>query len=150
MNKITASLAGAGALVLTAGALSGCSSLIDELAHHQRSGSYAALADVPAGELDAPWLPADATEIELTRTTDADASDAAVLVQSETDLDAALCAPVERQSAPAYALEGAPDVYKISDAFACGTWTVVATEDGWLGWTPGDPDETALSPAAAR
>jgi hypothetical protein len=47
-----------------------------------------------------------------------------------------------------YALKDAPAVYEMDKVFACGDWSVVRTDDGWLGWTPNAPDEAAESPAS--
>jgi hypothetical protein len=135
-------------LTVSAGAailLTGCSTMEGAL-HKEESSTY---EDVPAFDeesgLDAPWLPEDGTAIAVTRSTEA--RDAAIAVESAADLSPELCAEVARQSAPAYQPGAEVDVYKISEAFACGVWTVVQTDDGWLGWTPGDPDEKAQSPS---
>jgi hypothetical protein len=136
------------ALAVTTGAailLTGCSTVEDAL-HKEKRSTYENLTafDDDSG-IDATWLPEDASGIEIIRSTQAD--DAAIALESSADLSSELCAPVERQSAPAYQPGPEVDVFKISDAFACGDWTVVETGYGWLGWTPGHPDEKAQSPS---
>ena len=126
--------------------LSGCS-VVDELAHKMRSVSYDTAAEVTAEwEGDAPWLPSDAIDISIRESTVNDT--AVVLVTSDATLDPELCTDVPRQSAPAYQVDGAPSAYDASDAFACGAWTVMAAENGWLGWTPSHPDEEEQSPTS--
>ncbi|WP_210098914.1 hypothetical protein [Microbacterium phyllosphaerae] len=34
-----------------------------------------------------------------------------------------------------------PDPYKAKTVFACGDWSVVASDDGWFGWTPNSEEE---------
>jgi hypothetical protein len=124
--------------------LTGCSAIEDVL-QKEKSSTYddrdAFTAD---SGLEARWLPEDSTAIDVVRSTQA--ADAAIAVESSTLLAPDLCAEIDRRSAPAYQPGPEVDVYKISEAFACGDWTVVQTDDGWLGWTPGDPDEKAQSP----
>ncbi|MET0843647.1 MAG: hypothetical protein ABWY23_07340 [Mycetocola sp.] len=133
------------ALALPLGiALSGCS-VIDEVAHKMRTEHFdtaAELADDWQG--DAPWLPSDATDIRIRESTINDT--AVILATSGTDLDPAVCTPVSRQSAPAYSMDDAPDVYAADEVYACGVWTVMASDDGWYGWNPGHRDEQAQSP----
>ena len=135
------------ALLVTAGlTVSGCA-MVDELVHHQKSGTFEDRSAFEAdSDLDAPWLPSDSSEIRSTRSTQAD--DATVAVLSKEELSADICAEVPRQSAPAYALEDTVNVYKVSDVFACGAWSVAKTPTGWVGWTPNHPDEKAQSPAS--
>lgn len=124
---------------------SGCS-VVDEVAHDQKSAEFADTAALTAdGGLTVPWLPDDSTAIRVTRSTQAD--DAAVAVASEADLSTSLCAEVPRLSAPAYAVDDTVDVYDHASVFACGEWSVVETPTGWLGWTPNHPDEKAQSPS---
>ncbi|MDN3310778.1 hypothetical protein QWJ90_07535 [Microbacterium oryzae] len=125
--------------------LTGCSTVEDVLHKEKRSTYENPTAFDDDSGIEAPWLPEDATGIEVTRSTQA--NDAAISAESYADLSSALCAPVERQSAPAYQPGPEVDVFKISHAFACGDWTVVKTDYGWLGWTPGHPDEKAQSPS---
>lgn len=124
--------------------LSGCS-VVDEAVYKMGSVSFdtaAEVADEWKGE--ATWLPSDATDIEIRESTADDT--AVILAISDATLDPELCAVVPRQSAPIYQLDGAPSAYDASDVFACGVWTVMAADDGWLGWTPNHPDEAQQSP----
>lgn len=136
-----ASLAAAVLLV----SLTGCSGIGDAL--RQEASHEFATRDQLVKEWgkDAPWLPDDATSIVTRESTAGDP--ASVTSGSATGLDPSLCAETERRSAPTFALEDTPDVYKIDRIFACGEWAVVATDDGWYGWTPNHPDERAQSPA---
>lgn len=127
---------------LAVSSLAGCS-LVDELAHKQKSEEYAsASAFETESDLDAAWVPSDATDIRIVRSTTAD--DASVLLLSPSELDAEDCFEVPRASAPAYSIEGSPEVYGQDEVFACGTWSVVAAEGGWFGWTPNHPDERTV------
>jgi len=100
-------------------ALSGCA-VIDELAHHQRSSSYEDLAAAPeSSPARAEWIPDDARSIRITESTRPDAA-AVVLVTSSSSLDPGVCTEASRQSAPSYAIDGAPDVYTFDTVFACG------------------------------
>lgn len=125
--------------------LTGCSSigqvLRQEAAHEFESQGQL----VTQWGKDAPWLPADATSIRTYEATDGDP--ASLTAVSDADVDPARCAKAERGSAPTFAIEDTPDVYKIDRVYACGDWAVVPTEDGWYGWTPNHPDERAQSPA---
>ena len=124
--------------------ISGCS-VLDEAAHKMRSVSFDTSAEVTdEWKGTAAWLPSDATDIEIRESTVNDT--AVILATSDATLDPALCTVVPRQSAPAYQLDGAPSAYDATEALACGAWTVTATEDGWLGWTPNHPDEAKKSP----
>lgn len=126
--------------------LTGCS-LIDGFNPKERSVSYDTAAEVTdQWKGDAPWLPADATDIEIREST-LDGT-AVLLAASDANLDPELCASVPRQSAPAYRVDGSPDPYKAKEIFVCGTWAVMASDDGWFGWNPNHPDEAAQSPAA--
>lgn len=133
------------AALLLIGSLAGCSAVGDAL-QREASGSFDTREElVEEWGKEAPWLPADAESI-VTRESTAGAP-ASLSALSASDLDPGQCAEVERRSAPTIALEDAPDVYKIDEVYACGDWSVVATEDGWYGWTPNHPDERAQSPA---
>ena len=124
--------------------LSGCS-VIDAAAHKMRSVSFDTATEVTdEWKGEATWLPSDATDIEIRESTINDT--AVMLAASDATLDPELCVVVPRQSAPVYQLDGAPNVYKADEVFACGVWTVMAAEDGWLGWTPNHPDEAKQSP----
>lgn len=124
--------------------LTGCTS-VGDLLQQEASHEFPTRADLAAewGK-DAPWVPADATAISTRESTAGDP--ASLIAVSAADLDPAQCAEVDRESAPIFALEGTPDIYKTDHVFACGSWAVVATDDGWYGWTPNDPDEQAQSP----
>lgn len=126
--------------------LTGCSGIGDAL--RQETSHEFATKDqmVEQWAKEAPWLPSDATSILTREATEGDP--ASLTAVSGTELDPAQCVEVERASAPTFALENTPDVYKIDRVFACGSWAVVATDDGWYGWTPNDPDEQAQSPGA--
>lgn len=148
MHKRTARRAAALGVVLLPAALlaTGCS-VIDQVVYKQHTLSFDDAAAFAKGWKSAPdWIPADAENIDGVASTQA--PDAAILMQSEEDLDPALCVAVPRQSAPIYALKDAPNVYEMDDVYACGTWSVVATEDGWFGWTPNHPEEAAASPSS--
>jgi hypothetical protein len=126
--------------------LVGCAAVVDAL-----RGEAAAEFDTRADLVDdwgkaAPWLPADATDIVTHESTEGDP--ASLRAVSATALNPAHCVEVERESAPMFTLAETPDVYKIDRVYACGDWAVVATDDGWYGWTPNDPDERAQSPAS--
>lgn len=125
--------------------LTGCATIGDVFT---RQASHAfATRDELAREWtkEAPWLPADAEAIVTRESTAGDP--ASLIAISGEALSAELCTEVERQSAPHFTLEGAPDIYKIDRVFACGDWAVAATDDGWYGWTPNHPAEKRQSPA---
>lgn len=126
-------------------ALAGCS-VVEELAYKQRDLSYDTAAELTSDwDGTAAWVPDDATGVRIVESSGED--DTAVLIlTSAEELDEAVCAPIDRQSGPAYDPGDAPDPYAMSDAWSCGVWTVVATDDGWYGWTPNHPDEEAQSP----
>jgi len=135
------------ALIPAAAVLSGCS-IVDEVLYHERSVEFETAADLTtewAGS--APWVPGDATDIRIREKTEGDV--VAILLTSSAALDDTLCAEVERRSAPVFAVEGAPDVFKTDQVWACGEWAVVASDGGWFAWTPSHPDEQAASPSAA-
>ncbi|MFB4349675.1 hypothetical protein [Microbacterium sp. CR_7] len=145
-RNLLTSVAAVGLLASVALTASGCA-VVDGLVHKQKSAEYTDAAAFAAdGDLDAPWLPADGTQIRVTRSTQAD--DAVLAAESGEELDPAVCAEVPRQSAPAYTLDDTVDVYDLDTVFACGDWTVAKTSDGWLGWTPNHPDEAAQSPTS--
>ncbi|WP_214466423.1 hypothetical protein [Microbacterium flavescens] len=150
-SRTSARLAALALVAAAAVAVPGCA-VVDELVYKQRSSSFDALADAPdASVAHAAWVPADATDIQIVESTNADAGNATLLLTSSAPLDPDLCVEVDRQSAPSYAIDGAPEIYGENGAatvFACGAWSVVASDDGWFGWTPNHPDEHARSPAA--
>ncbi|MBN9142237.1 MAG: hypothetical protein J0H23_15590 [Micrococcales bacterium] len=133
------------AVIPAAVVLSGCS-LVDEVVYQQRSERFSTVTELTtdwAGS--APWVPDDADDIRIRESMNGNV--VVMLVSSEAELDGGLCAEVERQSGPSYALEGAPDPYAATGAYACGDWTVIAADGGWYGWTPNDPEERTASPS---
>jgi hypothetical protein len=132
------------ATAVAASLLTGCSS-IQQTLQHESTGAYADAAALTEGwDKTAPWLPDDATDISVHESTQGEP--ASLLARSDSDLDTSQCTQVDRQSAPTFAIDGAPDIFTIDRVFACGDWAVVTTDDGWYGWTPNDPDEKAASP----
>ena len=152
MHRIRTStrLAALALVAAAAVALPGCA-VVDELVYKQRSSNFDALADTPDDSVaHAAWVPADATDIRIVESTQSDADTAAMLFTSSAALDPDLCLEVDRQSAPLYAIDGAPEIYGEhgkESVFACGTWSVVPSDDGWFGWTPNAPGEQAQSPS---
>ncbi|GAA3214343.1 hypothetical protein [Microbacterium terregens] len=137
----------AAGLVAATLALQGCA-VVDELVYKQRSSAFpTAEAAREAWDLDAAWVPADAKDVRVVESTVAGASDAVLLVSSDTALDPALCAEVIRQSGAGYTIDGAPDAYRADTVFACGPWSVIPSDEGWFGWTPNHPNELAQSPS---
>ena len=125
--------------------LTGCS-VVDEL-RNEASSEFASTAELASDwKQDAAWVPGDATDI---RTRFSTVSGTAILRATTTSpLDPELCAEVDRQSGPAFEQDWSGDPY-VDNAWACDNWTVVATDDGWYGWTPNHPDEQAQSPSTA-
>ena len=144
MTNSRRTLIAAGGL-LTALSLSGCS--IADTLQNESSHEFTSVTVMESDwNADAPWVPADATDIRIHSSLD---GEIAILSATTTDdLDPALCAEVERVSGPVYGEDWAPDAYDADEAWACGVWTVIPTDDGWFGWTPNDPDEQKASPAA--
>lgn len=123
-------------------------SVVDELAYQRHSASFEDVSQMNEdGDLQLKWMPSDATSIRVVESTRQGATDATVLVDSASDLDPALCAPVDRQSAPSLSIAGALDVYAVDTVYACGAWTIVPTPEGWYGWTPNAPGEEAQTPS---
>lgn len=131
--------------LIAATTLTGCGS-VTNLVNKEKTGEYADVAALEDWDGTAPWIPSDATDIRTHESTDGKVS--VVLLDSATELDPALCAEIDRESAPAFSIDGAPNVYKTDRVFACGDWTVAPAKAGWYGWTPNDPDEKEQSPAA--
>ncbi len=126
-------------------ALTGCSTAAD-LVNEVSTESFSNAVELDsAWDHSAPWLPAGATDITARWSTRDDT--ATLLVVSVEELDPAKCAETNRQSAPTLEIDGAPDAFSIDRVYACDDWTVAQTDNGWLGWTPNDPDEKAQSPA---
>lgn len=143
MNARTAIAAPA---LLLAGLLSlaGCSAY-DSLVHKQATSTFDDAAAFHEGaEVDADWIPADAAEITVRTSTLEDAADAVILLSGDAALPPS-CVEVERFSAPAWTLDGAPDPYAAKTVFACGDWSVMPTDDGWYGWTPNSEEEKAAT-----
>jgi hypothetical protein len=124
-------------------ALTGCSSIQGAL-QKESSVEFDTAADVAdAWDRTAPWLPEDATDIRIQQATEGDP--AVLLATSDAELDPALCAETDRQSAATFTVDGAPDSYAADSVLACGDWAVIPTDDGWYGWTPNHPNEKAVS-----
>lgn len=137
-------VAAGGSLTL---ALAGCTG-IQEAFSQEVTTEFRDTAEVVAqSATTVPWLPADATEIVLK--TKRDGEVAAAIARTGSALDPATCLEMERQSAPTVHIDDAPDVYAKDRVFACGAWSVIATTDGWYGWTPNSPGEKEKSPAAS-
>ncbi len=128
-----------------ASALPACSAM-DEVAHKVRSEHFTSTKQLAAKwDGTATWVPTDGTDIRVRESTVA--RDAVILVTSEAALDPVLCPVVDRQSAPEYNIDGAPDAYTAKNVYACGAWSVIRAKGGWLGWTPNHPHEQEQSPA---
>lgn len=124
--------------------LTGCSAY-DSLVHKHATSTFDDVKAFGDGtDVDADWVPADATAITVRTSTMDKASDAVILLTSGSAL-ADDCAEVERLSAPAWVLDDAPDPYTAKTVFACGDWTVMATDDGWYGWTPNSDEERSAA-----
>lgn len=147
-HRVTKSLFFVATATLALFTVTACSA-VEEITSQQHSSSF---ADVSAmkkdSDLEVRWMPSDATSIRLVETTREGAEDATVLLDSASDLDPAICAPVDRLSAPSLSVEGAPDVYTLASVYACGEWSVAPAADGWYGWTPNHPDEQDDSPSS--
>ncbi|MFN3949774.1 hypothetical protein [Microbacterium sp.] len=129
-------VAAGGALTL---ALAGCTGIQDALSQ-ETTAEFSDAADLEARwDTSVPWLPADATAIVTKTKPDSDI--ATVLLRSGSALDAATCTEVDRESAPTVNVPEGPDVYAASRVFACGDWSVAATDQGWYGWTPNSAGE---------
>jgi hypothetical protein len=122
--------------------LAGCASIKDQL-QNESSVEFATATEV-ATEWDktAPWLPEDATDIQIRQSAEGDP--AVLLSTSDAALDPSLCVETERKSAPTFTEDWSPDSY-VDTIFACGDWAVIPTDTGWYGWTPNHPDEKAAS-----
>nr|WP_314840819.1 hypothetical protein [uncultured Microbacterium sp.] len=146
MNARTA-LAAPGLILAGLLSLTGCGAY-DSLVHKQATSTFDDAAAFDDGaEVDADWLPADATEITVRTSTVEGTADAAILLSSEESALTGDCVEVERFSAPAWVLEGAPDPYTAKMVFVCGDWTVMAGSGGWFGWTPNSEEERSAASA---
>jgi hypothetical protein len=136
-------------LALAALSLTGCAQLYDTL-HNERQTTYedaAALAADWTGS--AAWVPGDATDITVRESSDGTV--ASLALSSASPLDPADCAETDRLSMPSLGGDWAPDdddIVKATTVYACGDWAVLATDDGWYGWTPSAPGEQEAAPAA--
>jgi uncharacterized protein YceK len=133
------------AVVIVGVALTGCSSIIDQIPR-EKSHEFTSAQDL-ARNWNQPvaWLPSDAT---LIKTREAAAGSPAILAATtDAELDGSQCAETDRQSAPTFSDEWSPENVYVDRVFACGDWAVIKTDSGWFGWTPNDPDEKAVSPA---
>ncbi|MGX1792701.1 hypothetical protein ACWIDW_07120 [Microbacterium sp. NPDC055312] len=141
MNARTA--LAASALIAAAGfSLTGCA-VYEELVHQQSTHTFDDLAAFRAeADVDAPWIPADATDITVRTSTSESSDDAVILLTGDFAL-AGDCTDVERRSAPVWTLDGASDPYAGKTVFACGDWSVIPADDGWFGWTPNSDAERA-------
>lgn len=143
--RFAAILTAAGLLVLSAG-VTGCS-VVDQLAHKMTTDHHDRFEALPEDlSAAAPWIPSDATDITVVSSTVDDATTIR-LSANDDELDTALCAEADRQSAPTMSMDDAPDVYAVDHVLACGAWSVIPTDDGWFGWTPNHPDEEKQSPS---
>ncbi|PCE16324.1 hypothetical protein AUC47_00260 [Microbacterium sp. SZ1] len=146
MNARTA-LAAPALIVAGLLSLSGCSAY-DSLVHKYSTSTFDdANAFDRSAEVDASWIPADATDIALRTSTLEDAADAVILLTSDSPLSDD-CREVDRYSAPSWVLDDAPDPYEAESVFACGDWSVIEGDGGWFGWTPNSPEERAAATAA--
>lgn len=125
--------------------LTGCSAY-ESLVHKQSTATFDDVEALEDGaDLDAAWIPADASDITLRTSTVEKASDAVILLTSASEL-VGDCAETERLSAPAWVLDGVPDPYDAETVHVCGDWSVIPTDTGWYGWTPNsDEERTAAS-----
>jgi len=124
--------------------LSGCAVL--DVVRHETGGTFDTTMDLTNHwDKSAPWVPADAVDIETRESTQGDPAILRAITTSE--LDPTLCVEVERQSGPSFEQDWSVDPY-VDTVWACGDWAVIPTEDGWYGWTPNHPDEKAQSPVS--
>lgn len=135
------------AAALLALSLTGCSAVTDLLHNETETG----FDDLEAFEEEWPradeatWLPGDAELIHVRESSDADP--AIIGFQSASLLDPTKCTETERLSGPSFTDEWAPEKVYVDRVFACGDWAVMATDDGWFGWTPSAPGEQKVAPA---
>ena len=145
MNARTA-LAAPALIVVGLLSLTGCSAF-DSLVHKQATSTFDDVTAFDDGaEVDADWIPSDATDITVRTSTLEDAADAVILLASHSALSGD-CTEVDRYSAPSWTLDDAPDPYTAKTVFACGDWSVMAADDGWYGWTPNSEEERSAAAA---
>lgn len=124
--------------------MTGCSAY-DSLIHKQATSTFKDVDSFDDGaEVDVDWIPSDAIQITVRTFTVEKAADTAILLSSESPLSDD-CAEVQRYSAPAWVLDGAPDPYAAKTVFACGDWSVMDTGTGWYGWTPNSEEERSAA-----
>lgn len=124
--------------------MTGCS-VYDSVIHKQATSTFEDVDTFDNGaEVDADWIPSDAIEITVRTSTVERATDAVILLSSESPL-AEGCTEVERYSAPAWVLDGAPNPYTAKTVFACSDWSVMDTDSGWYGWTPNSEEERSAA-----
>ena len=127
--------------------LTGCSAVTDLLYDETESE----FADREAFEKDWPradsaqWLPGDAQTIHVRES--GDGTVAIIGFASASELDAQHCVETERLSSPSFTDDWAPSEVFVDRVFACGDWAVMATDDGWFGWSPSAPGEQEVAPA---
>lgn len=145
MNARTA-LAAPALIIAGLLSLSGCSAY-DSLVHKYSTSRFDdSNAFDKSAEVDASWIPSDATDIALRTSTLEDAADAVILLASDSPLSDD-CREVDRYSAPSWVLDDAPDPYGAESVFVCGDWSVIAADGGWFGWTPNSPEERGAATA---
>ena len=137
-------IAAVGILALS---LTGCS-MVTDLLHNETESEF---ADRAAFEKDWPradsaeWLPDDAQLIHVRES--GDGTVAIIGFASASELDPQQCVETDRLSSPSFTDDWAPSEVFVDRVFACGDWAVMATDDGWYGWTPSAPGEQEVVPA---
>ena len=128
--------------------LTGCSAVTDFI-HNETESEFddlAAFTENWHGAQSAQWLPGDAELIHVRESTDG--GTAIIGFSSGSLLDPTKCAETDRLSGPSFTDDWAPEKVYVERVFACGDWAVMATDDGWYGWTPSAAGEQAAAPAA--
>jgi len=130
-------------LAVAAVSLTGCAPLVEQL-RNESGKTFASVEDLNGNwGKEAPWLPADASEILTHEST---VSDTAIIgVTSKEPLDDGDCVETPRESGPAFASDWSPESITAERVFVCGNWAVVPTNSGYFAWTPIDPDEVAAA-----
>lgn len=127
--------------------LTGCSAVTD-LLHNEQTADFddqKAFAAEWSRAASAEWVPHDAVQIRVRESGD---GDVAILgLTSSSALDPITCTETDRLSGPSFTDDWAPDDVYVDRIFACGDWAVMATSDGWFGWTPSAPGEQDVAPA---
>ena len=132
-------------LPLAALSLTGCASVTQFLSsesetHFADGGELFDSGIIDPGE--ATWLPTDASDIALQRSTKSDVTPTAVIAfTSGSELIG--CVETERLSLPAYNVAWGPgdEIVAETTVHACGEWVFVPVDNGWFGWTPSAPGE---------